>query len=89
MSKAVLVIDMPENCENCPLFKGYYSDMCCGGNNRTIDYPYPKDFKQDWCPLQPAPEKKAAMIYLDDESYYFRCGWNACVESLEPNKNKV
>ena len=79
MSKAVLVIDMPESCDSCPLFKGHYSDMCCGGNNRTID----------WCPLQPAPEKKASMMYLDDESYYFRRGWNACVENLTPNKNKV
>lgn len=59
MSKAILVIDMPDSCDECPLFCGHYSDMCCGGlHNRTINYPYPKDFKQDWCPLKEVPEKK-------------------------------
>lgn len=58
MSKAILVIDMPRSCDECSLFHGYYSDMCCGGlNNRGIDYPYPKDFRQEWCPLKPMPEK--------------------------------
>lgn len=52
MSKAILVIDMPESCDKCPLFFGRYTDMGCRSlNNRTIDYPYPKDFRQDWCPL--------------------------------------
>jgi hypothetical protein len=58
MSKAILVIDMPESCDECPLFCGYYSDMYCKGiGNRGINYPYPKDFRQDWCPLKPMPEK--------------------------------
>ena len=57
MSKAILVIDMPESCAGCSLFHDYYRDMSCGGlNNRGIDYPYPKDFRQDWCPLKPADE---------------------------------
>lgn len=47
MSKAVLVLDMPSSCDKCPCFCGHYSDMCCMAlNNRTIDYPYPKDFRQ-------------------------------------------
>lgn len=48
MDKAILVIDMPDSCSECPLFGDYYVDMYCRGtNNRTIDYPYPKDFRQD------------------------------------------
>lgn len=58
MSKAILVIDMPHSCDECPLFNGYYSDMSCGGlNDKGIDYPYHKDFRQSWCPLKLMPEK--------------------------------
>lgn len=59
MSKAILVIDMPQSCHECPLFSSHYTDMCCiGMNNRTIDYPYPKDWRQDWCPLKLLKEKE-------------------------------
>lgn len=48
MSKAILVMDMPDSCDKCPLFGDHYSDLCCKGlNYKTIDYPYPKDFKQE------------------------------------------
>lgn len=70
MSKAILVIDMPESCDKCPLFFGRYTDMGCRSlNNRTIDYPYPKDFRQDWCPLQEIEERPYDHIwdmYLDE-----------------------
>ena len=56
MGKAVLVMDMPSSCDKCPCFCGHYSDMCCMAlNNRTINYPYPKDFRQSWCPLKELP----------------------------------
>lgn len=57
MSKAVLVMDMPESCDSCPLFGSYYSDMTCHANGRSINYPYPKDFRQDWCPMKQMPEE--------------------------------
>ena len=69
MSKAILVIDMPESCDKCPLFNDVYNDMCCLGlNNRTIDYPYPKDFRQDWCPLKiaRAVENNANPLFIDE-----------------------
>ena len=44
---------MPESCNKCPLFHSFYTDMTCGANNWGIDYPYPKDFRQNWCPLKP------------------------------------
>lgn len=53
MSKATLVIDMPESCSKCPFFGDHYSDMTCHAlNNRGIDYPYPDSFRQKWCPLK-------------------------------------
>ena len=52
--KVYIIFDDPESCDGCPLFGNHYSDMCCKGTKerRGIDYPYPKDFKQDWCPLK-------------------------------------
>ena len=82
MNKAILVIDMPHSCDECPLFNGYYSDMCCRGlNNRGIDYPYPKDFRQDWCPLKYMPVRDDG-IYLLEHSKGYQKGWNDCIKYL-------
>lgn len=84
MSKAILVMDMPKSCSECPLFCGYYADMHCKGlNNGSIDYPYPKDFRQEWCPLKKVPSKKHHSMYghvrvetLEDKI------WNKCVDEI-------
>ena len=82
MSKAILVIDMPESCDKCPLFHGFYTDMTCGANNYGINYPYPKDFRQNWCPLKSIPEKMKG----HDSIYYqwgdYEDGWNHCIDCL-------
>lgn len=78
MSKAVLVVDMPSNCDKCPYFCGHYSDMCCMAlNNRTINYPYPKDFRQRWCPLKELPEEIHSNEYLDEYCDGYDDGWNS------------
>ena len=56
--KAILVMDMPSSCDKCPLFGSHYSDMTCRLNGYGIDYPYPENFRQEWCPLRPVPEKR-------------------------------
>ena len=77
MNKAILVIDMPDSCSKCPLFGGFYSDMCCKGlNNRGIDYPYPENFRQKWCPLKELPTK--VDVFIDD----WADGYNACLEEV-------
>jgi hypothetical protein len=98
MDKAILVIDMPDSCRECPFFGSRYADMCCKGmNNRSINYPYPEDFRQDWCPLKPAPEKINVpdfdnTIKAESENAfevgaymydrgYYR-GYNACIERI-------
>lgn len=80
MSKAILVIDMPESCSKCPLFHGFYTDMTCGANNYGINYPYPKDFRQDWCPLMPAPKEQE--IWYGDDSNDWDKGYNACLREI-------
>ena len=80
MNKAILVIDMPESCDKCPLFHGFYTDMTCGANNYGINYPYPKDFIQDWCPLKEVPDRKVVDWLADNAGW--SCGWNACIEEI-------
>ena len=81
MSKAILVMDMPDSCDKCPLFCNYYSDMCCSGlNNKTINYPYPEKFRQEWCPLKDIPEKLKSTNSLDEYEDGFVAGWNNFIE---------
>ena len=82
MNKAILVIDMPESCSKCPLFGDHYADMCCKGlNNRGIDYPYPEDFRQDWCPLKPEPLNRNMRISEPVQDAWFR-GYEQCLRSI-------
>lgn len=78
MAKCVLVMDMPESCDKCTLFGGFYSDMICRANGRSINYPYPDKSRQNWCPLRPLPEKMEARPYQD----YHRHGWNDCIDEI-------
>ena len=82
MSKAILVLDrMPNACHECPLFNSGYTDMCCKAmNNKTINYPYPKDFRQNWCPLRSEPEHE--LIWSDNRIYDFELGFNACLDEI-------
>ena len=78
MSKAILVIDMPDSCDRCPFFHDYYRDMnCVLKNNRTIDYPYPKDFRQDWCPLRLLPDRDETEYLYDEYDNGYCDGWNS------------
>ena len=80
MSKAVLVIDMPDNCLNCPLYHGDFEHRC------KPTYKINHDFfnKPDWCPLQQMPEKS----HTGKSEYYqwgdWEDGWNACIDGLLP-----
>lgn len=52
MSKAILVIDMPKSCDECPLMFRSEEERCCMPEKRNSF-----TTKPDWCPLKPAPEK--------------------------------
>lgn len=73
MSKAILVIDMPDNClgcklqdwANCRIVKG-----CHTGKNRP-----------EYCPLKPLPEK-AELTFVDHGQDQIAMGWNACIDEI-------
>ena len=79
--KAILVIDAPNNCSECPCFhegecgnkyKGYVGDYLGWDSGRP-----------SWCPLKPMPTRVGHEEGLDS---VFNIGWehgyNACLDDL-------
>ena len=76
--KAILMIEMPEYCEDCPCsqivdYKDKEATFCFAKSrlNETLDKP-------EWCPLKPMPNKRGG-----DE---WATGWNACIDELEEKR---
>jgi hypothetical protein len=90
MPKAVLVMDMPENCENCACKYPSYKDDAlydCAITGKTIPINggHYED-RPDWCTLRELPEKETEMTDADDLGVeYVRGtmdGWNACLDEI-------
>lgn len=77
--KAVLVIEMPEDCWECPLTDVFAN---CDAIKIVADK-YGMDIKKfkheraKWCPLRPMPKRYAGN--LKD----YEVGWNDALEELE------
>ena len=70
--KAVLVIDMPNVCENCLL---NIDDLCAGTREPVHSIS---------CPLKPMPKKQEHRKGLcSDFILGFEDGWNECLEEIE------
>ena len=101
MSKSILIIDTPENCEDCPLFR------TAQDFNATIHYcmPYPgkelfmvneKDISGN-CPLKSMPQKKDTRVaYKKEDANYYEIftknyvrGWNDCIGTILENNNET
>lgn len=77
MSKSILVIDMPENCEKCK-FSEFRGIVCRAiGLNKSHNN---TDNKPDWCPLRDLPEKANHPDYCDNGRY--DKGWNDCIDEI-------
>ena len=81
MSKAILVIDMPDNCDKCPCFQ-FGMDNYCAVTDKTV-YNYRKERHVD-CPLIPAPEEQE--VWFDDERSDWERGYNNCVREIVGRK---
>lgn len=73
MDKAILVIDMPESCDKCPLLLRHDEERCCIPEKRNSFCDKP-----DWCPLKPAPEEQ--LVWNDDDDWVI--GYNNCVHEI-------
>ena len=74
--KAILVMDMPENCMVCPLCSG--SDECAMQDEDANLAADTVSELMDGCPLVPMPERKQNAC-----SHGFAGGWNACLDAVE------
>lgn len=78
MSKAILVIDMPEKCTQCDFCEhqdeGWLWCIPCKKSARAFDKP-------DWCPLQEVPQKKELYLSINNEKGYCE-GYNACINEI-------
>ena len=77
-TKAILVIDMPNNCGECKLIhlQGFGESIC---------NPVEWEERPTWCPLKPMPQpKKITREWLEGE---YENGWNDCLEALEDLQN--
>ena len=96
MSKAILVIDMPEMCTDCPIHcldtpNNHEIILWCGFNCKEVKLDDNKiGIRPDWCPLNPVPEKKVVKQYQGNGIYgfktaeeaHFAMGWNDCIDEI-------
>lgn len=92
MSKAILVMDMPKNCLECPLGKNMsiVIETCiqCPLGKCAIDAE--TETIPDWCPLKPMPNKKQEKQYCSNGVFgintsmetRFNRGYNACIDEI-------
>ena len=79
MSKAILVMDMPQYCDECDLhYERDCSDYCSIGNE-YIDINVLKS-KPKWCPLKEVPQKRKETSITNYKRYVQ--GWNDCIDRI-------
>lgn len=82
MSKAILVMDMPSCCDECPLCYDSYGEInFCSAQDRSVS-----DFHigevQVWCPLKPVPEKMEGYDSIRYQWGEYEDGWNHCIDYI-------
>ena len=83
MSKAVLVMDMPESCPDCRFFESDWRE-CYAISKRYNRDIMTEEAKPNWCPLRELPEKMPDLEhgYENVEKSIIRTGWNACLDAI-------
>lgn len=82
MPKAVLVMDMPEDCTMCKFWNSK-DDECYATGVEELSL-NSEEAKPDWCPLRELPEKIPELKsgYEDLSTSIRRVGWNACLDEI-------
>lgn len=84
MSKAVLVMDMPESCPDCRFFESDWRE--CYAISKRYNREMTEEAKPNWCPLRELPEKKEELAIEQYEfgglGKAFVSGWNACLDAI-------
>ena len=80
MSKAILIMDMPRYCCECPVGEVWevipsVEECYCGLENKNIINKY---HKPEWCPLKSPPKR---FIRFGEEDDYAE-GYNDCLNEI-------
>lgn len=78
--KAILVIDMPKDCWDCPCNWG---DVMCN-MEKGVEHDLPDKGRLENCPLRPLPQREPEYFTSNGEEVhdvYFQ-GWNACLDEI-------
>lgn len=90
MAKAILVMDMPEDCLHCKLrmcienHGKYYQHCGLDTDGYCLERFFKSEnlkdgFRSEHCPLKPMPEKKEQS---ESVAFIFNNGWNACIDAI-------
>lgn len=81
MSKAMLIMDMPKYCIECPFCTE--EEECIAFDVNTIEIDI-LAYKPKWCPLRECPTKKELMTKpkLPTHEFDVRLGYNACIDEI-------
>lgn len=87
--KAILVMDMPSNCLECPIGKDMSIpiETCikCPFGKCAIDEE--TETRPDWCPLKPMPSKKPTIgKESENDILCINAGYNACIDAILGDK---
>ena len=84
--KAILVLEMPKNCLECPLGKNMSIpiETCiqCPLGKCAIDEE--TETRPNWCPLKPMPQRANHPDWCDGGRY--DKGYNACIDEILGDK---
>lgn len=92
MSKAVLIMDMPECCADCQLADDDPSGLYCVPADKYYDGEESTEDRASFCPLRELPEKKETTYpqacytnsYWTDE---MKAGFNTCLNEMLGGKS--
>lgn len=82
MSKAVLIMDMPECCADCQLADDDPSGLYCVPADKYYDGEENTEDRASFCPLRELPEKKERRIGEHGERM-FRAGFNDLLNKIQ------
>ena len=76
MSKAVLIMDMPECCADCQLADDDPSGLYYDGSDSSDD-------RASFCPLRKLPEYRRTIGKESEQNRILtNTGWNACLDKI-------
>ncbi len=74
--KAILIIDMPTNCNECRILNYEYGCPIIGATGER------NKGRSEMCPLKPMPQKYCTDGDDIEEDSYWQ-GWNECLKEIE------